>query len=168
MGSGKTCAAEYLRDAFGIQYVRYSQVLKDLMSSPEAGKVELQSFGWEIMESGRQSELNVRLLSRLDRNESAVIDGLRHPVDFECLSNGLGPSFRLVFLQAEPATRFERTSTRFSSRAEFEKADLQPVESHIESLRSDSSAVIVNSASLEYLYAQLYRLVGEFGKGEKA
>ncbi len=155
IGAGKTSAAEYLATRHGFERLRYSQVLQDWLSDRNATKSELQSVGWNIMASGRQGELNARLVSRIDRSRKTAIDGLRHPVDFHCLSSSFGATFRLVFIEAEKANRFQRTTSRFPTLTDFEVADHQPVESHIEKLRSMSFSVITNDAALAHLHRNL-------------
>src|SRR5258708_7717770 len=108
ISAGKTTAAQYLSERYGFQYKRYSRVLGEWLASESPDREDLQQFGWEVMAGGRQVELNARLIAALDRSRSAVIDGLRHPIDFHCLQYALGTSFRLVFLDAAAETRFKR------------------------------------------------------------
>jgi len=166
IGAGKTSAAQYLSEKYGYQYKRYSQVLGDWLSSESSGRENLQQFGWEVMAGGLQLELNARLIAALDRSRSAVIDGLRHPIDFHCLQYALGASFRLVFLDAATITRFKR-KPRFSTYEAFLAADSQPVEAHIDRLRPLAAATISNQESLERLYQRLDGWVVEYEKGEK-
>lgn len=107
------------------------------------------------MAGGRQLELNLRLIAKLDRSQSATIDGLRHPVDFESLSNAFGVSFRLTFLEARPEVRFERLRSRFPAYEAFLAADSAPVETHIDQLKSLASATISNEESMQSLYQWL-------------
>jgi dephospho-CoA kinase len=154
IGAGKTSAARYLSTRYGFQYTRYSQVLNDWLGAESSGRKTLQEFGWEVMSGGRQAELNARLIAELDRARSAAIDGLRHPIDFECLSQAFGASFRLVFLDAAAQTRFKR-KPRFSTYNDFLAADSQPVEAHIDSLRTLATATIPNEESIEDLHDRL-------------
>ena len=93
IGAGKTSAAKYLSSRYGFQYARYSQVLAEWLGSDPADRNRLQQFGWEIMAGGSQVELNARLLSTLDRSQAAVVDGLRHKIDFCSLKYAFEPSF---------------------------------------------------------------------------
>lgn len=167
IGAGKTSAAKYLRDKWGFQYLRYSQVLRDWLASGSADRDRLRALGWDVMAGGQQAELNRRLLAGLDRTRNAAIDGLRHQIDFDSLSTILGPPFRLVFLDAAPAVRFERLRSRFDSEAKFRAADSAAVESHTEGLRSLASAVISNEESLEALHCLIDDWVGVAGIGER-
>jgi dephospho-CoA kinase len=164
IGAGKTTAAEYLRSKHGFQYTRYSQVLQDWKASVPPGPKGLQQFGWEVMAGGRQTELNAHLIAGLDRSRSAAIDGLRHPIDFDSLSDAFGASFRLLFLDASAETRFAR-KPRFATHDAFLAADSQPVEAHIEKLRLLATATVPNEESLATFYHRLDELLEEYKMG---
>ena len=119
------------------------------------------------MGGGLQAELNSRLIAGLDRSRSAAIDGLRHPIDFDSLSSTLGPSFRLVFVEARQKSRFERLRSRFPTCAAFQAAESQPVEAHIDTLRPLASVAIPNDESLESLYQRLDAWIGLNGAGDQ-
>lgn len=154
IGAGKTSAAEYLRTKHAFQYTRYSEVLGGWFALESPGTQGLQQFGWEVMSGGRQVELNARLIAGVDRSQSAVIDGLRHPIDFHCLSYAFNVSFHLVFLDATPEVRYKR-KPRFATFEAFLAADTQPVEGHISDLKPLATLVLPNEASLESLHSQL-------------
>ncbi len=168
MGSGKTTAAKFLSSRYQFQYVRYSQVLQEWLSSGEANRGGLQTLGWEVMAGGQQTELNRRLLSKLECTRSAAIDGLRHRVDFDSLSDFFGRSFQLVFLDASPEVRFERLRSRFPHREEFQAADSAPVEANINGLRQLATTTILNEASLASLYWELDSSVELSGARDQA
>lgn len=116
------------------------------------------------MGSGLQRELNSRLLAQLDNSRSASIDGLRHEVDFEVLSSAFGTSFYMVFLEADSARRFQRLRSRFSTETAFRVADSQPVESHIDRLKSMANVTIETDGPLECLYKRLDAWIATCGK----
>ena len=155
VGAGKTGAAKYLSSRYGWQYMRYSRILREWLAPDIADRERLQTFGWQIMAGERQAELNARLIAGLDRSRSAAIDGLRHPIDFDTLSETFGASFHLIFLEAGREVRFERLRSRFSTRQSFEAAESQPVEEHIDNLKARAGTIISNEQSLEALYNQL-------------
>lgn len=155
LGSGKTSAAKYLSSNHGFQYARYSQILREWLAPDTVDRGRLQTFGWEIMAGGRQPELNACLIAKLDPSRSAVIDGLRHAIDVDSLSETFGASFHLIFLEAEREVRFERLRARLSTPELFQAAESQPVEVHIDSLKARATAIISNEQWLEDLYKQL-------------
>jgi dephospho-CoA kinase len=140
---------------YGFQYTRYSQVLREWLAPDIVDRERLQTFGWEIMDGGRQSELNVRLIAGLDRSRSAVIDGLRHSIDLDSLAQAFGASFHMIFLEAGREVRFQRLRSRLSTLESFQAAESQPVEVHIDSLKARASTIISNEQSFEALYKQL-------------
>jgi hypothetical protein len=164
IGAGKTSAAEYISRKYGFQYTRYSKVLADWRASEFSKEKSLQEFGWEVMAGGLQEELNRRLIAGLDPSRSAVIDGLRHPIDFASLSCAFGDSFRLLFLDATADTRFKR-KPRFSTYEEFLAADSQPVESHIDTLKPSAAKIVSNDETLERLCSRLDAWVEKLNTG---
>src|SRR5271154_5370305 len=98
IGAGKTSAAKYVSSNFSFQYLRYSEVLAAWLAPGREGKAKLQVIGWEVMEKGLQSELNHRLIEQILPDSDAVVDGLRHPLDYTSLNTAFGSSFRLIFI----------------------------------------------------------------------
>jgi dephospho-CoA kinase len=168
IGSGKTSAAEHLRSRLGFQYTRYSRVLSEWMETEKSDRGRLQALGWNVMSGGLQVELNSRLIAALDHSQSAVIDGLRHPTDFDSLASTFGPSFCMIFLEAGQAQRFARLRLRFSSWAAFQDADSQPVEASIDRLKPLAALTISNDGPLEKLYQELDAWSMNLGVGESA
>jgi dephospho-CoA kinase len=112
-------------------------------------------------------ELNSRLIAAIDRSRSTAIDGLRHPIDFGCLSSSFGTSFHLIFLEAEPETRFNRLRMRFGQFSRFQAADSHAVEARIEDLRPLASTTIRNDEPLEDLYHRLDDWIYSCGAEER-
>ncbi len=146
MGSGKTTLAKHLSEKYGMQYVRYSQVISEWLGPiPGEGRDSLQKKGFEVMSDGRQLELNNRILERIDATRSAIIDGLRHPLDFATLTSSLGESFHLIFIKCDSKIRFSRlTDLDFQS---FLAMDAHPVEQHIDQLERSASAIIIDNGN---------------------
>lgn len=156
IGAGKTSAARYVQEAYGFQYVRYSQVLSEWHDTEPAPKVTLQQFGWEVMSGGMQVELNKRLIGRIDPDHDCAVDGLRHPIDYKSLYEQFKDNFYLVFIETDVKTRWEHVKgrQRYSSFESFRLADDHAVEQHIEELRPLEQFVICNEGSLSELYAK--------------
>ena len=119
------------------------------------------------MARGEQLELNRRLIADLDHTRSAAIDGLRHRVDFDSLSNEFGGSFYLIFLEARQEVRFERLRSRFSSDDAVKAAELAPVEAQVDGLKLLARTVISNEGSLESLYDGLDAWIAARKTGER-
>jgi|SRR5579884_2107226 len=151
IGAGKTSAARYLAARYGLQYRRYSQVLRQWVSPADRSRETLQELGWRIMSGGLQAELNSRVLATLDRSQGGAIDGLRHPTDFETLSGAFGGDFHLIFIEAPELTRWERMKSQLPTLAEFRDVDSREVERYVDTLRQQADAVITNDGTLEHL-----------------
>jgi len=167
IGAGKTSAAQYLSSKYGFGYIRYSAVLQDWLSAEGCDRERLQQLGWDVMSGGLQVELNTRLIAGINRLESTVIDGLRHQIDFDLLSTTFGASFGLIFLEAGEEARFQRVRSRFPTYAAFRAADSQPVEAHIDSLKSSASTTLSSDEPLERLYQHLDMWVAANGFGDQ-
>jgi dephospho-CoA kinase len=169
IGAGKTAAAEYLEREHGFQSTRYSKVIRRWRGSDATTLTELRELGWQIMSSGQQAELNARLIAGLDRSHSAVIDGLRHPIDFRSLSDAFGPAFHLMYLEATPERRFDHHNKgKYLSREDFAAADAHPVEAQVDGLRTLAEATILNEGPLDLLHRELNRWLTVFRTGDKA
>jgi dephospho-CoA kinase len=156
IGAGKTSAAKHLSSCYGLQYMRYSAVLSEWFAVNPDNKKDLQMVGWEVMEKGLQSELNRRLIERIGHG-FAVVDGLRHPLDYSCLAEAYGISFHLIYLDSPREARWEhlKGQGRYTSLDVLVSADSHPVEQQIEILRPRASLEITNDGSLSSLYLNL-------------
>src|SRR5579864_4268050 len=108
IGSGKTSVGHHLRSAYGFQYLRYSQVLSEWFANDPESKNRLQEIGWEVMAGGNQAELNRRLISQIVPGVDVAVDGLRHPIDYQCLKNSFLSSFHLLYIDSPAKVRWER------------------------------------------------------------
>lgn len=157
IGSGKTAVAQCLALEFGFEYIRYSQVLAEWFEINPADKASLQEIGEQVMTGEHQRELNRRLISRINREAKTVVDGLRHPVDYESLASAYHDEFALVFIQTPEGIRFQRLQDRFASYSEFKAADSRTVESHIDALCTLATWVVPGTVAP----AQLKSTLGE-------
>jgi|SRR5947209_3882546 len=166
IGSGKTTVARYLESRYEFQYLRYSAVLEEWRAKDPESKTHLQKVGWEVMAGGMQAELNRRLIAQIVPNADVAVDGLRHPLDYETLSNSFSLSFHLLYIDSTPHVRFERLNkkSKYEDFASFNAADSHPVEQHIDSLRPNAALVIHNERSLQDLYAAVDEAILTFRK----
>jgi dephospho-CoA kinase len=160
-GSGKTTVGRYLEARYGFQYLRYSAVLADWLAQDPESKAHLQKIGWEVMAGGMQAELNRRLVERITPDSDVAVDGLRHALDYETLSDSFSRSFSLLYLHTDAKERFERLRRlqEYSDFSSFEAADSHPVERQIESLRAKATWLIQNDGSLSDLYTRIDEII---------
>jgi len=150
IGAGKTTAAKYLSINLGLSYLRYSEILAKLSAADLSERSALRDFGWDVMSRGQQNLLNSSLLSEMKGGFSYVIDGLRHPLDFETLSTQDNPTFFLLYIDASPSIRWTRVKNRdgFRTREEFKSADCHPVEGNLSFLKDKAYKILLNEETL--------------------
>lgn len=169
MGSGKTTAAEYLAAEHGFNHIRYSHVLADWFKEDPERKSELQVAGWEVMSGGSQEELNRRLISKIVAGTDWVVEGLRHPLDYESLKKAFTSRFHLVYIDSSREHRWLRLKKRgrFRTFEEFSAADEHPVEQQIPQLKQFAELCIVSSEPLQQLYEPLSQFVTALQKRDQ-
>jgi dephospho-CoA kinase len=168
IGAGKTSVGKYLESRHGFFYIRYSQVLSDWKAKDPESKAHLQAVGWEVMAGGEQVGLNHRLIARIQTQPRCAVDGLRHPLDQECLSKTFSPDFYLLYIDSPEETRWRRLQKRYPDIEAFRAADSHPVEEHIESLRGHAYAVLGNNASVEALYEKVDAVLERIRQGDQS
>lgn len=114
IGTGKTTLAEYLRFKHGFKSLRYSQVIRRLYSC-EDSRSTLQSIGSDIAKSAeKQRQLSLEIIKEIEAhpNTNYVVDGLRHKIDFDTLSEHFGDRFSLFEIQSTFTNKFRRYNKR--------------------------------------------------------
>lgn len=150
IGSGKSSLAGFLRDKHGFGYVRYSQVLEDMLrvKGKPVTRETLQEFGEEIFRTIGGRGLTEMVIQRIPSGRPAVVDGIRHLDDSDTLRRTFDGRFTLVYLDSSGDDRFHRIQARnpaaCSSRDEFDRISRHPVESDVELLKASADLVIVN------------------------
>jgi dephospho-CoA kinase len=165
IGAGKTSAADYLKSVHGFFYVRYSKVLSDWLAKDPEGKTHLQAVGWEVMAGGMQPELNARLIAQIPQHANCAVDGLRHPIDHESLTTAFPSQFRLLYIEGQQKTRWQRVRKRYVDLDTFRQADSHPVEQQIDTLRGKAFAVLKNDGSLQDLYSKVEAVLKRIRSG---
>lgn len=157
VGTGKTTAGLFLSTSFNMAYLRYSEVLAEWRGSDKDGKKSLQEVGWSVMSGEGQAELNALLIRRTSATEPYVVDGLRHPIDYESLKNHFDKRFFLIYIHSDEEVRAHRliAEGRFQSVEDFRKADQHPVEQMIPSLKAKSDVIISNNGTKDDLFFEL-------------
>ena len=162
IGSGKTEIAHLLETESEFQYLRYSLVLAEWFQTEPSANTLLQQVGWNVMSQDMQHELNERLIQEVDPRRDCVVDGLRHPIDFESLKRAFSSRFFLIYVDAPPHIRFQRLRDRYTTEEDFKRGDSHPVESHIESLRPCASHILDGTLGSEQLASELRFVASQF------
>jgi dephospho-CoA kinase len=121
------------------------------------------------MNGGRQAELSQRLISKMTRGRDWVVEGLRHPLDYESLKKAFASSFHLVYIDSPKETRWSRLKriSRFRTFEEFDAADNHPVEQQMPALRQFAELVVNASEPLQQLYEPLDQLLVSLRRGNQ-
>jgi dephospho-CoA kinase len=119
------------------------------------------------MAGGMQTELNRRLIAQVLPESDVAIDGLRHTIDQESLSETFPSSFHLLYIDSAAEQRWNHLNGkgRYTSRDIFDAADSHPVEQQIESLRTKADLVLRNEGSLQDLYTAIDKAIPDFRRG---
>lgn len=162
--SGKEISARYLVKRYGFVGLRFSKILVDMLTRlhlPITRRNEMQlggalreRFGGGVLAQAIKKEIEQRKYQRV------VIDGLRHPAEYEILKQL--PGFKLIYLTAPLLLRYQRALRRREkvgenkfSLAEFRSEEKLPTEIFIRRLGAKANIKIVNDGSLPELYRQI-------------
>ncbi|MCM1236367.1 MAG: AAA family ATPase [Ruminococcus flavefaciens] len=114
IGTGKTTLAEYLRFKHGFHSLRYSQIIRKLYSCDDS-RTTLQRLGSDIARSAeKQRHLSMEIIREIEAHPDVnyVVDGLRHKIDFDTLSEHFGNRFTLFAIQSSFTNKFHRYNKR--------------------------------------------------------
>lgn len=127
MAAGKTTLSEYLRFKYGFKYFRYSIIIQQLYGCA-ADRATLQNIGAKIARNpNTQKQLSLEIIRRIEQNpeDSYVIDGLRHKMDYITLKEHFGDQFKLIYID----TKFSICHKRYNKRMflEMTKEDFERI-----------------------------------------
>lgn len=114
IGAGKTTLAEYLCFKHGFRSLRYSQIIRKLYSCDDS-RATLQTIGSEISnDPEKQRQLSLEIIREIEANpqKNYVVDGLRHKMDFDTLSEHFGNSFTMINIDSTFTHMFHRYNKR--------------------------------------------------------
>ncbi len=112
--TGKTSLSEYLRFRHGFKSLRYSQIIRNLYSCDDS-RATMQEIGVEISKDPqKQKQLSLEIIKEIDAHpdQNYVVDGLRHQIDYDTLSEHFGKSFTLLQTQSTFNNMFHRYNKR--------------------------------------------------------
>ncbi len=170
--AGKGEVVSFLQ-ARGFYPLSLSDVIRDELAS--RGQVETRErmieTGTELRASHGPAVLAERLVARFVPDRHYVIDSIRHPAEVEALRRATS-DFKLIWIDADPALRFERIRSRArpgdpGSLAELgvlegreEAGDGNEAGQQLGAVRAAADVALENQGDLEALHAQLQRLLG--------
>jgi dephospho-CoA kinase len=168
MACGKGTVAKYLVEKYGAESFRFSTIVRDVLDRLYLEKsranfqkmvpILLEGFGTDLL-----SKIMAQDVLKSDKN-IIVVDGIRRFPDIEHLKKI--PGFKLVAIEVEAKTRYQRLVARNENPGDAEKTWEQFLEEHkaateieIPDLMAQADIKIDNNASVEDLYKQLDELL---------
>jgi dCMP deaminase len=164
-GSGKTEVCEYLKSR-GFEYHSLSDAIREEIRRRglQITREVLIEVGNELREKFGPGILAERLLPHLEGDQNYVIDSIRNPQEVDVLKSR--SDFTLLALEAEQATRFERSRRRgresaaqtlqqFAEEEARELASDNPASQQLNATRQKAGLVITNDGNLEELHRRL-------------
>ena len=168
-GSGKTAVSEYLISR-GFEYHSLSDAIREEIRKRglQITREVLIDVGNELREKFGPGILAERILPSLESGQNYVIDSIRNPQEVDVLRSR--SDFTLLALEADQATRFERSRRRgrenaaqtLSQFAEEEARELDsdnPARQQLNATRQKADLIVTNDGTLEELHRRLDALL---------
>ncbi|OGL74286.1 hypothetical protein A3F28_00645 [Candidatus Uhrbacteria bacterium RIFCSPHIGHO2_12_FULL_57_11] len=167
-GAGKGTIAAYLKEKHQAATCRFSDALNDILArldveSTRENLIELS----EILRKSFGETVIARAVARWARErteEIIAVDGIRRMGDIETL--GKLPGFHLVYVTADPKTRYERMIRRGEKAGETEMTyerflvqEQLPTEVSIKDVAAHAEEKIDNNGGLDQLHTQVDELM---------
>lgn len=146
IGTGKTTLAEYLCFKHGFRSLRYSQMIRRLYSC-DNNRLTLQNIGSNIAKSTEQQKrLSLEIIKEIEAhpNKNYVVDGLRHRIDYDILSEHFGDMFTMFEIQSTMTNKFRRYNKK--SLEQISKEQFESI------LRHEAEQDIISLTMLCYTY----------------
>ncbi|MFA6391158.1 MAG: AAA family ATPase [Patescibacteria group bacterium] len=169
IASGKGTACKYLSEKYGAESFRFSTILRDVADRvylPQT-RENLQNISQVLRENFSQDILSKAIAEDVKKAkvDVIVIDGVRRWTDIEHLK--AIPGFKLVSLQVDAKTRYERLVKRAENPGdelktweEFQKDSAAEAEVHIQEMIEKADVIIDNNGTMEDFNKQLDNLLG--------
>lgn len=172
LASGKGTAAKYLQEKYLCNTYRFSTILRSILDRVyiEQTRENLQTISKVLRENFGQDVLSGVIAKDVDNDEKelVVVDGIRRPTDITYLQNI--PGFHLVYITAEPKTRWERMIIRQENPGEKDKTFEQflideqaEADRLIKDLGDKAEKKVNNDGSVQELHQQIEKILEDYG-----
>ncbi len=170
LASGKGTVTAYLKEKYGCNTYRFSTMLRDVLDRMyiEKSRENLQKIS-KILREHFSQDIMSRVIAedvKKDTGDLVVVDGVRRPSDITYLEKD--PSFRLVFIDAEPKTRWQRLVKRNENPGDDTKTfetftieDNAESEQEIANLGAQAHYTIDNNGDMGSLYLQVDEILNK-------
>ncbi len=168
MGSGKGAIAKHVVQNYDAGSHKFSQILRDILdrvhveqsreSISTLSLILRKNFGEDVLAKSMYRDVQD------DQHEIVVIDGVRRLEDIVFLKQL--PQFKLIYIEADIKTRYERLVKRGENDGDATKTFEQFKHDHeadadarIVDLKNYANAVIENDGTYEELYDQIDEII---------
>lgn len=167
---GKDTVAEYL-EGKGFKHISLSQILREILTERglEINMENLTRVGNSLKNEFSESYLAELALKRINIKEDYLISSIRQPGEIDFLRQQEG--FKMVFVDADIKTRFERLKSRGRTgdsetfeqfqEAERKMSDGKSGGMNLYECKRRSDFVINNDGTLDDLYRNTDKIVDE-------
>lgn len=174
LAGGKGTICKYLKEKYGVNSYRYSTMLRDVLNRmyiPESrenlqliSKILRENFGQDLMSKVIADDV------ANDSKQLVAVEGIRRPTDITYLEKM--PGFNLIYITAEPKTRWERLVKRAENPGDNEKSFEQfltdeqaEADKLIKELGTKAKYTINNNGDFEEFYKQMENILKTIGYG---
>jgi len=163
--AGKDTFKDYSFEKYQIPSIRFSTVIGQLgldlglATKDNIDKTStLQFLGKFLRDTYGASYYTEKIIEQI-KGKSYIINGMRHPEEFQCLKENLKEALVVVGITAESKIRYQRARKLkiVSSLKEFEKLENHPAEAKITQLLQQADTIIENSTTPEAFHQQIDR-----------
>ena len=170
IGAGKGTAAAYLVRKYGADMFIFSSPLRNILKTLyiEPSRTELQKLSKALREvygSGILSQVAIRAIEESE-HRIVVIDGVRRISDLDGIREN--PNFKLLYIDADVQTRYERILSRAQNSWDSEKTFEQflveedgETEVSIRTLKPYASCLVENNKTEAEFYTAIDAFVEE-------
>jgi len=171
-GAGKGVFIQYLEER-SFYALSLSDVIRDELASRGLSETreKMIEVGTGLRHQGGAGALAEGLLAKLSTDRNYAIDSIRHPAEVEVL-RAANNDFRLVWVDADIETRFERMRERgrsgdpetLEAMRDFENRELgsaDPAAQQLDAVREMADFVVRNDGGFEELYQSIHAVFRE-------
>lgn len=170
MGSGKGTIAKHICEEYGGNMHRFSTILRDILDRAylEQSRDNMQTLSTILRKNFGEDLLAKSIYHDTERDEHdlVVVDGIRRMADILYLEDV--PHFKLIYVEADIKTRYERIKKRNENMddsektfSDFEKDNQDESESQIRDLKNYANYIVDNNGTFTDLYKQIEKIVKE-------
>lgn len=173
IASGKGTTAKYLEEKYGASTHRFSTMLRDILDRMylDNSRENMQKTSTMFRQNFGEDTLAKVIFKDVenDNHEIIAVDGVRREADIAYLKKS--PNFKLLYLEADIKTRYERLVKRGENSddaaktfEEFKRDHEGEAELKIKDLKNIADFVVDNNGTFEELYKQVDEIITNLKK----